>query len=119
MNAKQPQDESNTSENNQGVTRVLVLVNENSPVFPALLFLRRHGYKIKVIHQIMDSIRELTETKPDVLLISWNLKKTDVRKAYQLLSTKFDALCIVFGEDNNNKTSTNMMASGIANTLLP
>ncbi len=100
-------------------TKVVVLVNENSPTIPTLLFLRRRGYKIKIIHKLMDTISCLMTFKPDVFLLSWNLHKTDARKAHFLITSKFKVLCIVFGEENNTKTSNSLMRSGIPNTLLP
>ena len=35
-------------------TKVVVLINENSPVLSPLLFLRKKGYKIKIAHKLSD-----------------------------------------------------------------
>ncbi|MBK9294061.1 MAG: hypothetical protein IPM57_06385 [Oligoflexia bacterium] len=104
---------------NENATKVLVLINENSPVLSPLLFLKRKGYRIKIIHKLSEAITEITKNRPDILMISWNLKRVDVRKIYQLLTKNSKLLCCIFGEDNNPRTSNTMMRSGIPNAIFP
>lgn len=100
-------------------TKVVVLINENSPVLSPLLFLRKKGYKIKITHKLSEAVSEVSKQRPDIFLISWNLKRVDVRKVYQLLTKNFKLLCVIFGEENNPKTSSGMMRSGIPNSIFP
>lgn len=99
--------------------RVLVLMNDKRALMAGLVFLQRRGYQIKVISGLSEAIQQLTAVHPHVMLISWNLKRTDVRRIYTLLTTKFNMICIVFAEDNSTKSSAALMSSGIPHTLLP
>lgn len=99
--------------------KVLVLINENSPVLPALQYLKKRNYELRLCHKLMDGINELNKFKPDILLLSWNLKKTDIKKVHSLICNKFPVTCFVIGEDNTSKNTALMLAANLPNTVMP
>lgn len=100
------------------VTKVLALVNENAALTSALSYLRRRDFQVKLVHSLMDGISELTNFKPDILLLSWNLKGTDIKKVHPVLTNKFNSICFVVGEDDSTKTTLAILSSGLPNTIL-
>ncbi len=106
-----------TSESGQ-TTKVLALINENSSLTGVLSYLKKRDYTIKQTHTLMDGIRELSNFKPDVLLISWNLKNTDIKKVHSVITQKFSAICYILGEDESTKSAAAMLSSGLPNVIL-
>ena len=126
-NMKQPPEktnrlESRTPEEKAAVTpqttKVLAVVNENAAFTSPLSYLRKKDFQVKLVHTLMDGLRELSEFKPDILLLSWNLKGTDIKKVHPLLTQKFSAICFILGEDDATRTTTSMLSSGLPNTIL-
>ena len=99
--------------------KILALVNENSPATPALEYLKRRGHQLEIRNNLMDGIHQLSLFEPDVLLLSWNLKNTDIKRVYPLITNKFNSICFVIGEDNSNKTTSQLMSSGLPNLIFP
>lgn len=99
--------------------KVLALVNENSPALHALHYLKTRHYDLKISHKLMDSISVMAEFKPDVVLLSWNLKNTDIKKVHSFINNKFKVICFVIGEENNGKTTSMMLASALPNLIMP
>jgi hypothetical protein len=99
--------------------KVLALINENSSILPALQYLKKRNYELRLSHKLMDGISELTQFKPDILLLSWNLKNTDIKKVHSLICNKFPVTCFVIGEDNTVKSIALMLAANLPNTVIP
>ncbi len=99
--------------------KILALVNENSPTAPALEYLRKRGHRLEIRNNLMEGVHQLSLFKPDILLLSWNLKNTDIKRVYPIITSKFNTLCFIIGEDNNNQTTTQLMSSGIPNIVYP
>ncbi|MCC6276459.1 MAG: hypothetical protein IT289_00940 [Oligoflexia bacterium] len=115
--SSQGSENQNPSESN-GPTRILAISNNRRSIENSLIFLQRRGYQVATSNQIIEALKKIQKIKPHVVLISWNLKKTNVRKAYKLLHDSFDCVVIAFAEDTSTKTSASLMGSGIPNTLL-
>jgi len=98
--------------------RILIVINNSKILSGGVSFLKRRGYQVIVVNHIVEALKKIQTTKPHVVLISWNLKLTDIQKAYKLFTQKFKLICISFAEDNNNRTANTLMSSGIENTLL-
>ncbi len=99
-------------------TKVLAIINEHSALMSVLSYLRKRDYQVKIAHSLMDGIRELTNTKTDILLISWSLKNTDIKKVHSVITQKFKAICYILGEDESTKSAAAMLSSGLPNTIL-
>ena len=99
-------------------TRVLAIINENSTLSGVLSYLRKHDFQVKLAHTVADGVRELNNFKPEILLISWNLKNADIRKVHSVIIQKFSAICYILGEDDSTKTAAAMLSSGLPNTIL-
>jgi hypothetical protein len=99
--------------------KVLALINDGGSALTALHFLRKRNYEIKISHKLMDGISLMTEFKPDILLLSWNLKNTDIKKVHSFICNKFKLICFVIGEENNGKTASMMLASALPNLIMP
>jgi len=98
--------------------RMLVVLNNKKSLEGGLFFLERRGYQITVVNRISEAIQNLQKIRPHTILLSWNLKNTDIRKTYKLLTEKFNLLCIVFAEDPSTRTTASLMSSGIPHSLL-
>ncbi len=101
------------------IAKVLILMNNNELVMSTFDYLKKHEYEIKFIHNLMESVNAISTFKPDVLILSWNLKGVNIKKVHKIFKSKTDSICIIFAEENNSRTTTSLMASGIPNTVLP
>jgi len=102
----------------QAFTKILAIINENSSISPALNYLKKREFEVRVSHNLMDGIDQLSKFKPEILLLSWNLKNTDIKKVYSLITQKFSSICFIIAEEDNNKTVAGMLSSGLPNTIL-
>ncbi len=98
--------------------KVLAMLNENSTLLGVLSYLRKRDCQVKMSHTLMDGIRELTNFKPQILLVSWNLKNTDIKKVHSVITQKFPAICFILGEDDSTKSAAAILSSGLPNTIL-
>ncbi len=99
--------------------KILVLINDSSPALTAINYLRKREYELRVVHKLADSISELISFKPDVFLLSWNLKNTDIKKAHSFICSKFEVISFVFGEEPSTKTSLALQHCGLPNIIMP
>ncbi len=98
--------------------RTLVAINQRRNLEGPLTHLERNYYELHLVNRIPDLIKGLQIHRPQIVLLSWNLKNTDVKKVYRLLTQKFHLVCIVFAEDNGTRTTASLMSSGIPDALL-
>lgn len=98
--------------------RTLVAINQRKNLEGPLTHLERNYYQLHLVNRIPDLIKGLQTHRPQIVLLSWNLKNTDVKKVYRLLTQKFHLICIVFAEDNSTRTTASLMSSGIPDSLL-
>ncbi len=99
-------------------TKVLALINDNAALTGPLAYLRKKDFEVKLVHTLSDGIGELTNFKPDVLLLSWNLKGTDIKKIHPLIGNKFQAQIFIVAEDDSSRTTGGILSSGLPNTIL-
>jgi hypothetical protein len=98
--------------------RTLVAINNRKNLEGPLTHLERNYYQLHLVNRIPDLIKGLQIHRPQIVLLSWNLKNTDVKKVYRLLTQKFHLICIVFAEDSGTRTTASLMSSGIPDSLL-
>ena len=97
---------------------MLVILNNRRSIDGGLLFLEKRGYQLTVVNRITEAIQVMGNFKPHTILLSWNLRNSDVRKAYKVFTEKFRLICIVFAEDSSTRTTASLMSSGIPHSLL-
>lgn len=105
-------------ESQKKAIRTIVVLNNNKYLTGGLNFLQKRNYQITVVNRISEAVKQLPILKPHAILLSWNLRNTDVRKAYKILTERFNLICIVFAEDNTTRTTASLMSSGIPHSLL-
>ncbi|MCC6277578.1 MAG: hypothetical protein IT289_06670 [Oligoflexia bacterium] len=98
--------------------KIIFLLNDERNVRSVLKHLQGVGYEIRIAHHLGELIKSLEIFEPRAIMMSWNLKRTNVRLMYKLLSEKLGIPCIVFAEELGTKTAVTLMNSGILNHML-
>jgi hypothetical protein len=94
-------------------------MNQNKETESFFEYVKKQGFEVKIVNQLQDMIKELPEFSPDFILLSWNFKNLDVKRAYKFFETHSKAICVVFGEEYSAKTSSGIASGGFTHTLLP
>lgn len=99
--------------------KILFLIQDPRVIEMATLQLEKMGYKICFARTTIEAFAQVQNFKPDVVLLSWNLKKVNIKSLYSHFTDKLKALVIVFSELNDPITIMKLNNSGIQNTLFP
>ncbi len=97
---------------------LLVIISNGKSLESSLTFLKKRGYLVSVFSSISETMGQIHVIKPQVVLVSWNLKQTNIKKVYHLFTHNFKVKCVVFAEDASTRTANAILNSGIPNTLL-
>lgn len=103
----------------ESAKKILILMNQNKETESFFEYVKKQGFEVKIVNQLQDMIKELPEFSPDFILLSWNFKNLDVKRAYKFFETHSKAICVVFGEEYSAKTSSGIASGGFTHTLLP
>jgi hypothetical protein len=81
--------------------------------------LEQEGYKVFVSASITEAFKNIVAIKPNVILLDWGLRSTNVSKVYTYVTEKLKVPCLVFTDNNNPRTTSSLIKSRIKNTLFP
>jgi hypothetical protein len=98
--------------------KLLIILNDVSAFKDRMVYLQTQAIELRTASSLGSGLAMADVFRPDVIFISWDLKYTNVRKAYELL-IKHGFLCIVFSEDKSPLRVTGLLNSGIPNVVLP
>ncbi len=90
---------------------VLIIANRINAFDAANSFLARRGLKCIMASNVKQAIKFIPEHKPAFVLLSWNIKNSNIHKTYKLISTTFKCFVIVYAENSDGKTATDLVAS--------
>ena len=54
----------------KSTTRILAVTNPNTAFNSAFSYLKKKGFELKVVNTLMEGISEITNSKPDILILS-------------------------------------------------
>src|ERR1035438_5306806 len=98
--------------------KVLIIVNDMKVFAGAMNFLSKHEYEVQSTDDIEAALRLVVSFEPQITLLSWNLKKANIKKMTHLIQAKFKCPVIVFAEDDTANTAASILRSGISHILL-
>jgi hypothetical protein len=81
--------------------------------------LEQNGYAVKTSSNINEALKNINIIQPHFILLDWNLKSTNVTKVYDYFTEKLGISCLVYSEETNSRSTSQLMKSQIRNTLFP
>lgn len=99
--------------------KILFIMNNLAAFRDRLIFLNSHGIVVKAAADINNALAVIAAEMPDVVFVSWDLKKANVKKFYELLTKTHGFLCVIVAEDRSPLRVSALMNSGIPSLILP
>lgn len=96
---------------------VIIICRNTSRMERVGQFLVQCGYPTKVFDSLKPALKELIETRPRYVFVSWNINSSP-RKLIRSINQTFKMECIPFAEWPDRDTSKAVARSGYANIML-
>lgn len=84
-----------------------------------LVYLHSQGVVVKAAAEVSNALNIISAEMPDVLFVSWDLKKVNVKKFCDMLSKSHGFICVVFAEERSPLRVSALLNSGLSNLILP
>jgi hypothetical protein len=98
---------------------VMIVSNSQETLAKCYPFLQRQGYQLSVHLTLQEAVESFQAAKPDIILINWGLKNTNVKQVYMNITRNLKLPCIVFADDDLPRTTSALIRSRIPHTLFP
>jgi len=99
--------------------KILFIMNDLASYKDRLIYLHSQSVVVKAAAEVKNALEIICKELPDVIFISWDLKKVNVKKLYELFSKTHGYLCVVFSEDHSPLRVSALLNSGLPYLLLP
>jgi hypothetical protein len=77
---------------------ILFIAAEEKPILQTQNFLKKRGWTTYFCNSIKDAVADVSNKKPDFVLISWNIPNTHIPKVERMITASFNVPCIIFTE---------------------
>ncbi len=105
------------TEATQKKERAIILASDLKKYSQAGQFLTRRGVETVVLSSLPESIKAITEGRPQFAFISYNLKNANIKKMEKLFRTTFNIESIVFAESGDSVTAAKLSKEGFKYTM--